>query len=66
MSGSTYELVQKDNSERKFSSRCRLYVGNFPEVTEDEVTAMFKAFGEVNECFVNPEKMFAFVRLVCT
>lgn len=64
MSGSTYDLTPKDNTEQKFSSRCRLYVGNFADVTEEEVTAMFKTYGEVNESYVNTEKMFAFVRLV--
>ena len=64
MCGSTYDLPSKDNSEQKFSSRCRLYVGNFADVTEEEVREMFKPFGEVNECYVQPEKMFAFVRLV--
>lgn len=64
MNGNTYDLPQKDNSEQKFSSRCRLYVGNLVDVTEEEVQEMFKKYGEVNECFVNPEKMFAFVRLV--
>lgn len=64
MSGSTYDLPQKDNSEQKFSSRCRLYVGNLADVTEEEVSEMFKKYGEINECFVNAEKMFAFVRLV--
>lgn len=64
MSGSTYELPQKDNSEKKFSSRCRLYVGNLADVTEEEIREMFKKYGEINECFVNTEKMFAFVRLV--
>lgn len=64
MGGNTYELPQKDNTEKKFSSRCRLYVGNLVEVTDEEVKEMFKKYGEVNECFVNREKMFAFVRLV--
>lgn len=64
MSGSTYDIPVKDNAEQKFSSRCRLYVGNLAEVTEEEVSEMFKKYGEVNECFVNAEKMFAFVRLV--
>lgn len=63
MSGNTYDLPPKNDAEQKFSSRCRLYVGNLAEITEEEVTEMFKKFGEINECFVNAEKMFAFVRL---
>lgn len=65
ISGNTYEIPQKEVAEQKFSSRCRLYIGNLVDVNEDEVKEMFKPFGEISELFVNSEKMFAFIRLVC-
>lgn len=64
MSGNTYELPSKGDNEKPFSSRCRLYVGNLADANEKEVKEMFEKYGKVEECFVNAEKMFAFVRLV--
>ncbi|XP_074625195.1 paraspeckle component 1-like isoform X2 [Acropora palmata] len=49
--------------ERKFSGRCRLFVGNLVSCDETELRGMFEKFGEVAEVFVNSEKGFGFVRL---
>ncbi|XP_025412242.1 hrp65 protein-like isoform X2 [Sipha flava] len=61
--GPTHELPQTDNTERKFLSQCRLYIGNLVDCTEEELIEMFKPYGEVSENFLNKEKMFAFIRL---
>ena len=50
--------------ERKFSGRCRLFVGNLVSCDEDELKGMFEKYGEVAEAFVNKEKGFGFVRVV--
>lgn len=50
--------------EVKFSGRNRLYIGNLTnDVTEDELTELFKPYGEINEIFINKEKNYAFVRV---
>lgn len=51
--------------ERKFTGRCRLFVGNLVNCDEQELAGMFKKFGEVAETFVNKEKGFGFIRMVC-
>ena len=62
--GPTHELPPVDSSEKQFSGRSRLYVGNLPpNITEDEVKELLKKFGEVSESFLNGEKHFAFLRL---
>ncbi|XP_050534003.1 hrp65 protein-like isoform X2 [Daktulosphaira vitifoliae] len=61
--GPTHELPLNDNSERKFLSQCRLYIGNLVDCSEEELAEMFKPYGEVSENFLNKEKMFAFIRL---
>ena len=50
--------------ERKFSGRCRLFVGNLLSCDETELKEMFEKYGEVAEVFVNKDKGFGFVRLV--
>ena len=52
--------------EKKFTGRCRLFVGNLSsEVTEEEFKDWFKVFGEFNEVFLNPQKSFGFIKMVC-
>ncbi|KAF2879187.1 hypothetical protein ILUMI_26987 [Ignelater luminosus] len=64
LSGPTFDLQPIDTSERRFSGRSRLYIGNIAaEVTEEELNDLFKQFGETNELFVNKEKNFGFIRL---
>lgn len=53
--------------QKKFTGRCRLFVGNItPDTTEEEFKDLFKPYGEINECFVNGAKGFGFIRLVRT
>ncbi|XP_075227873.1 uncharacterized protein LOC142328189 isoform X2 [Lycorma delicatula] len=64
ISGPTVDLAPQDVKEKKFTGRCRLYIGNLNnDVTEEEINALFQPFGETSETFVNKEKNFAFIRL---
>jgi len=55
-------LLQK---EKKFSGRCRLFVGNLPnDLSENEFQKFFEPFGELNELFLNASRGFGFLRLV--
>ena len=65
LSGPTHELPPQDATEKKFSGRNRLYVGNLTnDVTEEEIQQLFSPFGEVSEMFINKEKNFAFLKMV--
>lgn len=57
----TFSGSKKD---RKFTGRCRLFVGNLGDCTEDEMKEMFSKYGEVAEIFVNKDKGFGFIRFV--
>ncbi|KAI4465132.1 rna recognition motif-containing [Holotrichia oblita] len=62
--GPTFELPPLDTTEKKFSGKCRLYIGNIPaELEEGEITDMFKKFGETSEIFINRDKNFGFIKL---
>ncbi|GAB1860667.1 Hrp65 protein [Camponotus japonicus] len=62
--GPTHELPPQDTTEKKFSGRNRLYIGNLTnDVTEEEIQTMFQKYGEISELFVNKEKNFAFLRM---
>lgn len=62
--GPTLELPPVDTSEKQFSGRSRLYLGNLPpNFTEEQVKDLLKPFGEMAETFLNPEKHFAFLRM---
>ncbi|KAF5269656.1 hypothetical protein FQR65_LT05996 [Abscondita terminalis] len=64
ISGPTYDLPPLDSTEKKFSGRSRLYIGNIAaDVTEDEINDLFKSYGETSELFMNKEKNFGFIRL---
>lgn len=64
INGPAYELPAVDTSEKKFSGRNRLYIGNLSnEVNEEEINDMFKPFGETSELFINKEKNFGFIRM---
>lgn len=66
MSGPTYDLPTVDQPEgvKKFTNRCRLFVGNVTDGTSmEEFEAMFKPFGEVSEPYLNPEKAFGFIKM---
>ncbi|KAL5010916.1 hypothetical protein ScPMuIL_013221 [Solemya velum] len=50
--------------ERKFTGRCRLFVGNItPDTSEDDFKKMFEPFGEISEVYLNNSKGFGFIRL---
>ncbi|XP_052087112.1 non-POU domain-containing octamer-binding protein-like isoform X3 [Mytilus californianus] len=67
--GSNYDTVflpvnEGPKEQKKFTGRCRLFVGNItPDTTEEEFKDLFKPYGEINECFVNGAKGFGFIRL---
>ena len=63
-SNSYVTYTNSGKKERKFTGRCRLFVGNLANTDEDELKGMFEQFGEVAEVFVNKEKGFGFIRLV--
>ncbi|XP_035205134.1 non-POU domain-containing octamer-binding protein-like [Stegodyphus dumicola] len=65
MSGPTTNLVSKENvSAKKFTGRCRLFVGNLPpSITDEEFRKMFEQFGEIAEVFLHKQKGFGFVKL---
>ena len=66
LAGPTHDLPPLDVSEKKFSGKNGLYIGNLTnDVTEEEITGLFQKFGETSELFVNKEKNFAFIRMVC-
>lgn len=51
--------------EKKFTGRCRLFVGNLPnDMTDDEFKKLFAPFGESTEHFLNSGRGFGFVRMV--
>ena len=60
----SYSYSNSGKKERKFTGRCRLFIGNLVNTTEDDLREMFKNFGEMSEVFVNQEKGFGFIRLV--
>lgn len=54
-----------NTKEKKYSVKARLFVGNLPKETHQEVVKkMFEEFGEVKEVFVQREKNFGFIRMV--
>ena len=60
----TYVNPVTGKTERKFSNRCRLFVGNITEMNEDEFTKMFEKYGEYSEAYVNKDKSFGFIKMV--
>lgn len=50
--------------KKKFTGRCRLFVGNLPnEVKEAELKELFAPHGDIAECYLSG-KGFAFLRMV--
>ena len=53
-----------DLPKKKFTGRCRLFVGNLPnEVKEAELKELFSPHGDIAECYLSG-KGFAFLRMV--
>lgn len=64
LAGPTFELPSVQMSEKKFNGRNRLYIGNIgSEVADDDITELFKPYGETAEVFLNKEKNFGFIKL---
>nr|XP_018667754.1 uncharacterized protein LOC100184998 isoform X1 [Ciona intestinalis] len=63
-SNDSHQNASNRPTERKFTQRSRLFIGNLPtSITEEEFKNLFRPFGEVSETFVNAEKGFGFVRM---
>lgn len=53
--------------EKTFTQRSRLFVGNLPvDIPEDEFKSMFAKYGNISEVFINRDRGFGFIRLVCS
>ncbi|XP_013782279.1 non-POU domain-containing octamer-binding protein-like isoform X1 [Limulus polyphemus] len=64
VSGPTTNLQTKEGEPKKFTGRCRLFVGNLPpNTTEEDFKKMFEPFGETAEVFLNNQKAFGFIKL---
>lgn len=51
-------------TEKKFTGRCRLFVGNLPiDIGEQDFKELFQKYGEIGECFLNSQKNFGFIKL---
>jgi len=58
------ESANEKPTEKKFTGRCRLFVGNItPDISEDEFKKLFEPYGEVSEVYVNSSRGFGFIRL---
>ena len=56
---------ETEAAEKKFTGRCRLFVGNLPNDTkEDAFKKLFEPFGEFTEVYVNTLRGFGFIRMV--
>lgn len=63
--GAEGEQQDQLSSSKKFTGRCRLFVGNLPgNIDENDFKEMFQKFGEVSEVFLNASRSFGFVKLV--
>lgn len=57
-------IETKLDPHKKFSGRCRLFVGNLPHNTsEEKLRTLFERFGEVGEVYLGPKSAFAFVKM---
>lgn len=63
----THELPPidaKSEANKKFTGRCRLFVGNLPHNTsEEKLRSLFEAHGEVGELYLGPKSAFAFIKM---
>jgi RNA recognition motif-containing protein len=52
-------------NDKKFTGRCRLFVGNLPnDISETEFKEIFSKYGEIGEVFLNNARSFGFIKLV--
>jgi len=62
--GPTFDLPPLDIGEKQFNGRNRLYIGNISaDFTDEDLTDLFKPYGETAEIFLNKEKNFGFIKL---
>ncbi|KHN77079.1 Paraspeckle component 1 [Toxocara canis] len=55
--------LMSDLPKKKFTGRCRLFVGNLPnDLKEDELKELFAPHGDIAECYLSG-KGFAFLRM---
>lgn len=63
-SDSSAAEIKSESNEKKFSGRCRLFVGNLPnDLSENDFQKFFEPFGELSEVFLNAARGFGFLRL---
>lgn len=56
--------LMTDLPKKKFTGRCRLFVGNLPnDLKEEELKELFSPHGDIAECYLSG-KGFAFLRMV--
>lgn len=60
--GPAVDLPPIELSDRKYSGKFRLYIGNLPDVTEEELKELLGKHGDCGELFLNKEKSFAFAK----
>jgi proline- and glutamine-rich splicing factor len=57
-------MNSQPQQEKKFTGRCRLFVGNLPsDMTDAEFKELFTKFGEIGETFLNQQRSFGFIKL---
>lgn len=57
-------IETKADPNKKFTGRCRLFVGNLAHnTTEDRLRSLFETYGEVGEVFLGPKSAFAFIKM---
>lgn len=57
-------IETKADPNKKFTGRCRLFVGNLAHNTsEDKLKTLFEQYGEVGEVFLGPKSAFAFIKM---
>lgn len=60
----TIDLPPLEKSEKKFACKSRLYIGNLPpKAAEEQITDLFKKYGEIDDVFINDSKSFAFLKM---
>lgn len=57
-------IETKADPNKKFTGRCRLFVGNLAHnTTEDKLRSLFEQYGEVGEVYLGPKSAFAFIKM---
>lgn len=57
-------IETKADPSKKFTGRCRLFIGNLPHNTsENKLKSLFENHGEVGEVYLGPKSAFAFIKM---